>query len=59
MSYLSRLHSDHTALTRILHYHQTTPPPRDTPSSRILRTIYLTILEDALSVLASLLQSLR
>jgi len=54
--YLTQLQTDHTDLTRILQYHQNNTHPRDTPSGRILRGIYLMILEDALKVVNSLLQ---
>ena len=54
--YTSQLQSDHADLTRILRYHQETTHPRETPSARILRGIYLMILEDALKVINSLMQ---
>ena len=56
MSYHTQLQTDHADLTRILRYHQETTHPRETPSARILRGIYLLILQDALKVISSMLQ---
>lgn len=57
--YTTQLQTDHADLTRILQYHQNTTHPRETASAsaRILRGIYLMILEDALKVIKSLMQS--
>lgn len=56
-TYLNQLQTDQTEFARILAFHQATPHPVSSHSARILRNIYLTILEDALKVINSLMQS--
>ena len=59
MTYREQLQADHTTLTTLLQTQRTYEPTHTTVGMRITAQIYIHILEDALSILNSLITYLN
>jgi hypothetical protein len=58
-NHLDQSHSDHSAIEQILQTHKASQPEEMQIGARLLMKIYITIMEDALTALKSIIQFLK